>query len=120
MPAIVIPAPNENVKKSDIVNKLTSTDPTKVLAAPQGKALNDKIDNLISTIHVSGTTGSTGEFVTTYGWGNGIISIDMGAGTGRYALARKASNGAIVILVMDYTLTPLANTQFEADIYMAD
>ena len=30
---------------ADVVDNLTNTDPTKVLAAPQGKALNDKINN---------------------------------------------------------------------------
>ena len=39
-----------NVKKSDIVNNLTNTDPTKALAAPQGKALNDKLTPGYSTI----------------------------------------------------------------------
>ena len=37
---------SEAVAKADIVDNLTSTDPNKVLAAPQGKALNDKIGNL--------------------------------------------------------------------------
>ena len=31
------------LKTTDVVNNLTSTDPTKALAAPQGKALNDKM-----------------------------------------------------------------------------
>lgn len=35
---------NNKVNKSDIVNNLTTTDITKVLSAPQGKALDDKID----------------------------------------------------------------------------
>ena len=43
----------EAVAKADIVNNLTNTDPTKVLAAPQGKALNDRITNLPNTIYSS-------------------------------------------------------------------
>ena len=44
MPAIVIPAPNANVKKSDIINNLTSTSTTAPLSAAQGKALKDLIE----------------------------------------------------------------------------
>jgi hypothetical protein len=43
MPAIVIPAPNANVKKSDIVNNLTSTSTTAPLSANMGKTLHDKV-----------------------------------------------------------------------------
>lgn len=43
----------EAVAKADVVNNLTSTDPTKVLAAPQGKALNDKITNLPNALYSS-------------------------------------------------------------------
>lgn len=37
---------------SDVVNNLTSTDPTKVLAAPQGKALNDTINALFNGLRI--------------------------------------------------------------------
>lgn len=43
---------------SDVVNNLNSTDPTKVLAAPQGKALNDKIGTVPSGQTVEGQISS--------------------------------------------------------------
>ena len=56
MPAIVIPAPNANVKKSDIINNLTSTAANVPLAAAQGKALKDLIAQSTATIAI--TSGS--------------------------------------------------------------
>ena len=54
MPAIVIPAPNTNVKKSDIVDNLTSTATNQPLSAAQGKALNEKLtpNNIISYLRI--------------------------------------------------------------------
>ena len=46
MGTAVIPAPNANVKKSDIINNLTSTATNQPLSAAQGKTLNDKIENI--------------------------------------------------------------------------
>lgn len=48
---------------ADVVNNSTSTDPTKVLAAPQGKALYDLIRNLVErqNISVSGFDGTMKE-----------------------------------------------------------
>lgn len=47
------------LNKDDVVNNLTTTDVTKALAAPQGKALDDKISNL------SGKVGDTATLTTT-------------------------------------------------------
>ena len=70
MPAIVIPAPNANVKKSDIINNLTSTETQKPLSAAQGKALNDLVaqstafDTLFHNVNnVSGTTDANGNLL---------------------------------------------------------
>lgn len=50
---------------ADVVNNLTSTDPTKALAAPQGKALNDKFGGVqivpvaVTTTLPDGTSSQT-------------------------------------------------------------
>ena len=41
---------NKKVSNSDIVNNLTTIDPTKVLSARQGKALKDYVDGLVGDI----------------------------------------------------------------------
>ena len=41
---------NKKVNNSDIVNNLTTIDPTKVLAATQGKVLKDYVDGLVGDI----------------------------------------------------------------------
>lgn len=53
---------------ADVVNNLTNTDATKVLAAPQGKALNDKISQLIKR------EGFTLAFT------NGVATLPIGTG----------------------------------------
>ncbi len=75
MPAIVIPAPNTNVKKSDIVNNLTSTETQKPLSAAQGKALNDLIAQSTANIF----TLKSGE--TTIG---NIMCAGYNTGSGNY------------------------------------
>lgn len=66
MPAIVIPAPNANVKKSDIINNLTSTATDQPLSAAQGKALNDTI--AIQYSYANTVTGivKTGNYISNY------------------------------------------------------
>ena len=50
MGTAIIPAPNLNVKKTDIVNNLTSTNTDKPLSAAQGKALNDLVAQSTATL----------------------------------------------------------------------
>lgn len=59
MPSIVIPAPNANVKKSDIVDKLTSTATDKPGSANMLKTLYDMFSNQMDTnfLVMTGTLG---------------------------------------------------------------
>ena len=55
MGTAIIPAPNLNVKKTDIVNNLTSTNTDKPLSAAQGKALKDLIAQSTAITQGDGT-----------------------------------------------------------------
>ena len=57
MGTAIIPAPNLNVKKTDIVNNLTSQETQKPLSAAQGKALNEAIAQS-TAYHIGDTFGS--------------------------------------------------------------
>lgn len=66
MPATVIPAPNTNVKKSEIINNLTSTATDKPLSANMGKTLNDKVtQHMFQTGYASITDVTTTEKTVT-------------------------------------------------------
>ncbi len=86
------------LKPSDVVNDLNSTDPTKVLAAPQGKALNDmmpKSTTLSITPNATGLISFAGIVATN------IISA---ISNGYIILVWKNSTGAWRGLVTDSSL----------------
>ena len=77
----------------DVVNNLTSTDPTKVLAAPQGKALNDKVTTKTAITITPGTHISIDQN-NTYYCGDTVI-IDF------KCHATAAIDGTEVIATLD-------------------
>ena len=65
MGTAVISAPNANVKKSDIINNLTSTATDKPLSAAQGKVLEEHIQQSTAITDVSSGIVASSTYVDT-------------------------------------------------------
>lgn len=68
------------LSQSDVVNNLTSTDPTKVLAAPQGKALNEAITQSKAYVTIVATPSEHYNYVDVDRTVNGITYNKIIAG----------------------------------------
>ena len=85
MGTAIIPAPNLNVKKTDIVNNLTSTNTDKPLSAAQGKALNDLIAQSTATLDSHIKAHNLGNITTLSAFQNALDSMVSGiTGVGFY------------------------------------
>ena len=89
------------LKTTDVVNNLTSTDPTKVLAAPQGKALKDLIEQSTAIPFVEGSSSQTSVSLTTgpfrIGFLFGIYRSGVDTSANGYAILFNYSNDTLVI-----------------------
>lgn len=116
MPAIVIPAPNTNVKKSDIINNLTSTSTTAPLSANMGKTLNEKTESyewtstsqastvLALALYLRNTKGLPASFVKA-----GTFTVSDGpfgnANTAEFEGLVFGKGDRLTVIVFPYTAT---------------
>lgn len=90
------------LKTIDVVNNLTSTDPTKVLAAPQGKVLYDKIEIKTHTVN-NVTTDANGGFDSgLYAASAIIVGVNTTVGTG-FITVGGTYNGQWIMQVRNFS-----------------
>lgn len=95
----------KSVKKTDIVDNLTTTDATKVLSANQGKVLDDKVSAISGKLARKVETGGSSGSYTTYINNNGnSIELIIGQGNTRVAEILLSADGINVNTTQTFKL----------------
>nr|DAE27596.1 MAG TPA: hypothetical protein [virus sp. cti5L29] len=95
----------KSVKKTDIVDNLTTTDATKVLSANQGKVLDDKVSAISGKLARKVETGGSSGSYTTYINNNGnSIELIIGQGSTRVAEILLSADGINVNTTQTFKL----------------